>query len=140
MGILIVGLALVTLILSISMALRSNKSYVRVLGSFLVAVGGTIIAALVVTFAGHDPPPQYNYEATINLNNRTTICFAEYAQNGDTITIGKYTVATLHWTNFNRYDVITEPLTIKLLDNDNQFIYTERATGKEFGRPNIATQ
>ena len=86
---------------------------------------------------------EFPYEAKVTLADKThleIIRFSSFAQNGSKITIDKYTLNTIHWTDFQRYNVIETPLTIFLTDNDNKFIYTDRETGQVFNSNNMATQ
>ena len=72
------------------------------------------------------------------------IYFKDFTLLDNDIVIDEYAVlrSDIPWTNFNGYDVITEPITI-VLKPDNEFIYENRFTGEKFGEEsndNFATQ
>jgi hypothetical protein len=118
-------------------------------GSFwsllLIVCSATTIP--LVLLGGYDVPSQYQFESKINLDGyTTTVYFEYYEQNNDVVLIDEYAVINsnyAHWTDFNKYDVITDPLLITIQSRSNKFVYKNRYTGEVFNETetqSIATQ
>jgi hypothetical protein len=139
MGLILVALALIGLILVIIFTILAKNIYVIFCIGFLVVASFIFVGDII----GYKPPLSYHYQANILQRGNsaaTAIYFSEFTQNDSEIVIDNYAIDAIHWTDFNRYKIVDEPLTIQLLDNKNQFIYKDRITGEKYGELNIATQ
>ena len=137
MGLLMLASVIVIIGLTVSWCSLVHKHWVIL----LLLIFPTLI--LPIALPRNQSIQEFPYEAKVTLEGNiypTTIPFSSFAQNGSKITIDKYTLPTIHWTDFQRYNVIKTPLTIILTDNDNKFIYTDRETGQVFNSNNMATQ
>lgn len=92
---------------------------------------------LIGIFCFHNIPiTDFPYEAKIQLpeyEKPITLYISEFTQEENKIIIEKYATWEIHMFDFKGYDEHGE-LEVTLLDNDNKFIYTDRATGIEYGR------
>jgi hypothetical protein len=88
----------------------------------------------------------YKYSAEVHMPKSsegimTQVYFNEYIQNKNQVTIEKFvTIEHTHWTDFDNKEQSLKPVIITLIDNNGNFIYTDRVNKVTLNDNIVATQ
>ena len=113
MGLLLVGLGVVMAVCS-AVGFFYWRDAIRIIAAFFG--GGAFILILVFANVGGTLyPPDYKYTAVVDGIDYE-ISFPKYDQKEQVVAINEYASFATHWSDFKRYDIHHEAITIQIPD------------------------